>query len=66
MIDVADKILSAPEVSELTGLSRTTIWRLERDGEFPQRRQISRQRVGHLCSEVLRWIEERPMARIRE
>ena len=29
------RIVRLPEVMELTGLSRTTIWRRERDGSFP-------------------------------
>ncbi|MGH8568731.1 MAG: helix-turn-helix transcriptional regulator, partial [Gammaproteobacteria bacterium] len=29
-----DAILNARQVKELTGLSRTTIWRLERSGGF--------------------------------
>ncbi|WP_420614238.1 helix-turn-helix transcriptional regulator [Candidatus Spongiisocius sp.] len=29
------RIVRLPEVMEITGLSRTTIWRRERDGSFP-------------------------------
>ena len=29
------RVVRLPEVSEITGLSRTTIWRRERDGSFP-------------------------------
>ena len=30
------RILRQPEVTEMTGLSRTTIWRRIGDGSFPQ------------------------------
>ena len=30
------RILRQPEVTQMTGLSRTTIWRRVQDGSFPQ------------------------------
>ncbi len=48
------------KVWEETGLSRTTIWRLEQAGKFPRRRQLTPGRVGWLESEVLEWMESRP------
>ncbi|OEU72713.1 MAG: hypothetical protein BA869_01480 [Desulfuromonadales bacterium C00003107] len=50
-----------PTVHEITGLSRTTIWRMEKVGKFPKRRQISSGRVGWLASEVNPWAEGRPV-----
>ena len=55
-------LLSAQEVVGVTGLSRTSIWRLESDGDFPKRRQITRQRVAWLADEVLDWARSRPVA----
>lgn len=40
-------------------LSDVTIWRMEKAGEFPKRRQLSPGRVGWLASEVDAWIESR-------
>lgn len=41
------------QLREITGLSPTTVWRLERAGKFPKRRQIgSGGCVGWLYSEV--------------
>ena len=40
-------------------LSRTTLWRLERDGVFPRRLQLSPGRVGWLESEIDRYIADR-------
>jgi prophage regulatory protein len=55
-----DKIIREPELLKLVGLSRTTLWRREKAGDFPQRRQISSRSVGWLESEVLEWISSRP------
>ncbi len=57
-----DCFLREPEVKRITGLSRTTRWRLERRGEFPRRRQISRNAVAWLESEVRDWQAERAAA----
>ena len=46
-------------VRDRTGLSRSTIWRLERSGGFPKRRRISLNAVGWLESEVDEWVQTR-------
>lgn len=48
-----------PELRKLISLSRSTIWRLERQGAFPRRRKLSSNTVGWLRSEVNVWITER-------
>jgi prophage regulatory protein len=53
---MTDRFLREREVRSMTGLSRTTRWRLERVGQFPRRRQISPGAVGWLESEVLAWM----------
>lgn len=57
------KILRTDEVVRRTGLSRTTLWRRERQGEFPARRRIGENSVGWLESEIDRWIQGLPQAR---
>ena len=54
------KFLKISEVTELTGASRASIYRWERDGNFPQRRQISQSRVGWVEEEIREWMEARP------
>ena len=54
------KILKQKEVVQLTGLSRVTIWRLEQQGEFPEKIALSPNRVGWLENEVSDWITSRP------
>jgi len=54
-----DVLLPEQEVLRQTAVSKTTIWRLERQGRFPKRIRISPRRVGWLQSEVDAWINER-------
>ncbi len=57
-----DRFLREPEVRRITGLSRTTRWRMERRGEFPRRRSISRNAVAWLASEIEVWVADRAAA----
>ena len=57
--DDSDYFMREPEVQRITGLSRTTRWRLQRDGMFPYRRQISPNSVGWLASEINAWVAEK-------
>ena len=55
-----DRILRLPEVLALTGLSKSTIYRLMPVGEFPQSVKLGGSRgraVGWLESEVYAWID---------
>ena len=54
------RIMGEAEVKESTNLSRVTRWRLERDGQFPQRLRLAGNRVGWLAEEIMQWIESRP------
>lgn len=54
------KLLTAEQVTELTGLSRTSVWRLERAGEFPSRVRLSPNRVAWRADELQEWVEGLP------
>lgn len=54
-----DRIVRPKDVRALTGLSRTTIWRLETAQEFPQRLELSPGAVGYRLSEILNWMQSR-------
>jgi prophage regulatory protein len=54
-----DRMVRAKEMIRLTGLSRTSIWRLEKSGDMPKRRRISRGAVGWRLSEILIWLTSR-------
>ena len=56
---MTDRFIREAECEHISGLSRTTRWRLERQDLFPKRRKISPNAVAWLESEVLAWLEER-------
>ena len=53
------KIIRTKEVLELSGLSRTTLWRLEKKGQFPARLALSAGSVGWRLVDVEQWINSR-------
>ncbi len=53
------RLLRFDAVRERTGLSRSTIWRLEQRGSFPQHRRLSLNAVGWLEEEIDTWIASR-------
>ena len=53
-------ILRLPEVMRLTGLGRSTIYRLLAAGQFPLPVQLSVRAVGWRRSDVDHWTAERP------
>ena len=58
------KVLSIKQLTEVTGLSAVTVWRKEKKGEFPARRQLGPRRVGWLAREVEDWLEATPRSTI--
>jgi len=57
--DTPDKIICVKEVQKLTNLSRTTIWRLERTGKFPNRVALTASRIGWRYNDIQEWIKNR-------
>lgn len=57
------KILNIKHVVDITGLSRVTIWRLERAGNFPKRIPLSPRRVGWREDEIQDWIQKKSTSR---
>jgi len=56
---VPDRIIRANEVQKMTGLSRTTLWRMENKNEFPRRVSLGGNTVGWKLREVQDWISNR-------
>lgn len=56
------KLISMREVKEMTGKSRSTIWRWIRDGKFPKPRQVGTRDIGWLESEIEEWVQALPMS----
>lgn len=53
-----DRFIRDAETVKVTGLSPTTIWRLEKAGKFPKKRKLSTNAVGRRESEVAEWIDD--------
>jgi len=56
------KLLRIGQVVAVTGVSRMTIYRLERRGEFPNRVQLGQNSVAWHEGAVNEWIVSRPVA----
>lgn len=52
------KIIRLPEVIEITGLSRSTIYLRMSKGEFPQSISLGERAVGWLATHVEQWVDE--------
>jgi prophage regulatory protein len=53
------KLLRFTDVRERTGLSRSTVWRLERRGAFPKHIKVSANIVAWLEEDVIEWIQSK-------
>lgn len=57
--NTSDRIIRAKEVQSMTGLSRTTLWRLENKNEFPHRIRLGTNSVGWRLIDIKNWINEK-------
>ena len=53
------RILRTAEVVERIGLSRSTLWRLERASDFPERVHLGVNSVGWLETDIDSWLNNR-------
>lgn len=60
-----DRFVPEREADLMTGLSRGTRWRLTREGEFPQKYQISPTKYAYRESELIAWMDSRPATKIK-
>jgi prophage regulatory protein len=56
------RFLRERQVAELTGLSKTTRWRLENEGNFPKRRRLSENTIAWRSDEINEWLNSRQLA----
>jgi prophage regulatory protein len=59
---LTDQCIRLREVERLTGLSKSTIYRLEALGSFPSRVKLSERASGWKSNEVTSWLANRPRA----
>lgn len=58
-----NRFLRLPDVIRLTGLSKSTIYKMVKEGQFPKSVPIYGQTVAWLSSEVSEWASARINAR---
>ncbi len=63
-MESTDRLLTLRDVTALTTLSKPTIYRLIKGGDFPQQLCIATHKVAWLDSEVRRWVEQRASRRV--
>ena len=61
-MDESRRILRLPKVLEMTGLSRTSVWRQVKAGTFPKPVKLGPRAVGWLASKIDKWLRNRPEA----
>ena len=60
--DREDRLLPWRSVRDITGISRTTAWRMQQTGDFPHPVPVSAKRVGWWESELTEWKARRRFA----
>ena len=58
-----NRLLRRRQVEESTGMSRSSIYRLMKSGEFPRPVRVGRAAVRWRESDITAWVESRPEAR---
>lgn len=58
-IFVFNEIIRPRELQRLTGLSKTSIWRLAKKGEFVPKIRLTNNSIGYRRTDIERWVEER-------
>ena len=56
---MSEQILKLPEVTRVTGLARSTIYKLISEDRFPKQIKLTKFSSGWIKSEVDFWIDER-------
>jgi len=58
MFDSRFKILRVKDLIDMLGVSRSTLWRMEKNGLLPPRRKISTRAVGWLLADIESFIKQ--------
>lgn len=57
-----ERLLRRREVERITGMSRSSIYRLMQEGEFPRPVRVGPAAVRWRASDIMAWIDSRPTA----
>ncbi|WP_288939240.1 AlpA family transcriptional regulator [uncultured Roseovarius sp.] len=56
---MTDAILRRPDVERITGLSRSTLYAMMAEGEFPKPIRLGKRAVGWREADIAAWLESR-------
>lgn len=60
-IGLANRMIGAKAVCDMTSLSRFAVYQLVKAGNFPNPYQMGPKRIAWREAEVLKWLESRPL-----
>ena len=60
---MGDRLLRRRQVEEITGITRSSIYRLMQNGDFPPSVRVGPTAVRWRESDITGWLESRPIAR---
>lgn len=58
---MAIDLLTQKRVIELTGIPRTTLWRMRERGDFPSAVQVADHNIMFVATDVERWLRRNPV-----
>lgn len=59
-----DRLVKEAERKQITQVSRTQAWRLEREGKFPKRMKLSSNSIAWSYKELKDWVTSRQLERV--
>ena len=63
VMTMQDRLLRRRQVEDITGTSRSSIYKMMQNGEFPSPVRIGPAAVRWRSSDIRAWVESRPVAR---
>lgn len=63
MMTMQDRLLRRRQVEEITGMSRSSIYKMMLEGDFPRPVRVGPMAVRWRASDIAAWMESRPVAR---
>jgi prophage regulatory protein len=64
-LDSTIRLIALPEVMQMTGLRRTSVYELVKTGGLPAPRKVSERSIRWVESEVAEWCASRPAITVR-
>ena len=61
MNTISHRMLRLPEVRDITGVSRSSIYKWMDEGKFPPSRQLGERAIAWDSREIAKWVDSRPV-----